>query len=207
MKRFLLRILNYLQRRRLKSLGNRVKIDSSTRLLRGFSVQFFKSTEPKRYLDVGKNGVISASMIFESDTGYIAIGDRCYFGAGGSVISRESIKIGNDVTIAWGITLYDHDSHSADWSQRTKVVSHFYKTYGGPECFEKCDWTGVKSKPIVIEDRVWLGFNVIVLKGVKIGEGAIVGAGSVVAKDVDPYTIVAGNPARFIKKIATGSQI
>ncbi|SRR5258706_1015421 len=201
MKRLLLGIINYFQRKRLKRLGNRIKIDASTRLFRGFSVQFYKSTEPRRYLDVGKNGIISASIIFESDTGYVSIGDRCYFGAKGSIISRESIKIGNDVTIAWGVTLYDHDSHSVDWRQRAKIVSHFYTNYGDPECFEIYDWTGVKTRPIVIHDRVWIGFNVIVLKGVTIGEGAIVGAGSVVTRDVQPYTVVAGNPAVFIKKI------
>jgi acetyltransferase-like isoleucine patch superfamily enzyme len=56
-------------------------------------------------------------------------------------------------------------------------------------------------KPVKINDRVWIGFNSIILKGVTIGEGGIVGAGSVVTKDVPPYTIVAGNPARVIREI------
>lgn len=51
---------------------------------------------------------------------------------------------------------------------------------------------------VVIGDRVWIGYRAIILPGVKIGEGAVVGAGSVVTKDVDPYAIVAGNPARKI---------
>ena len=54
---------------------------------------------------------------------------------------------------------------------------------------------------IIFENNVWIGFNSIVLKGVAIGEGAIVGAGSIVTKDVEPHTIVAGNPAKFIKRI------
>ena len=57
------------------------------------------------------------------------------------------------------------------------------------------------AKPVILEDHVWLGINVTVLQGVRIGYGAIVGAGSVVTKDVEPMTIVAGSPARFIKKI------
>lgn len=55
------------------------------------------------------------------------------------------------------------------------------------------------SAPIVIGDHVWIGMNVIVLKGVTIGEGAVVAAGSVVTKDVPPYSLVAGVPANVIK--------
>ncbi|RQS34589.1 acyltransferase [Burkholderia sp. Bp8992] len=55
-------------------------------------------------------------------------------------------------------------------------------------------------KPVVIEDHVWIGARAIISPGVRIGEGAVVGAGSVVTRDVEPYTIVAGNPARFIKE-------
>jgi acetyltransferase-like isoleucine patch superfamily enzyme len=56
---------------------------------------------------------------------------------------------------------------------------------------------------VVIGDRVWIGYRAIVLPGVKIGEGAVVGAGAVVAKDVEPYAIMAGNPARKIGERAT----
>jgi acetyltransferase-like isoleucine patch superfamily enzyme len=56
-------------------------------------------------------------------------------------------------------------------------------------------------KPIRIGRGAWLGARVIILKGVTVGEGAVVGAGSVVTRDVAPYTLVAGNPARFIREI------
>ena len=55
-------------------------------------------------------------------------------------------------------------------------------------------------KPVVICDNVWIAMGAIVLPGVTIGEGAVVAAGAVVAKDVLPWTVVGGNPARFIKK-------
>ncbi|MBK8021791.1 MAG: hypothetical protein IPK19_10285 [Chloroflexi bacterium] len=54
--------------------------------------------------------------------------------------------------------------------------------------------------PIRICDKAWIGFNAVILKGVTIGEGAIVGAGSVVTKDVPAWTVVAGNPARIIRE-------
>ena len=56
-----------------------------------------------------------------------------------------------------------------------------------------------EEKPIIIEDDVWIGANSIILGGVKIGNGAIIGAGAVVTKDVPPRAIVAGNPAKLIK--------
>ncbi|MCZ8192279.1 MAG: DapH/DapD/GlmU-related protein, partial [Microcystis sp. LE19-338.1B] len=59
----------------------------------------------------------------------------------------------------------------------------------------------IQSAPVVIEDHVWIGFNVGILKGVTIGKGAIIGAGSVVTKDVEPFTVVAGNPAKIIKRL------
>jgi acetyltransferase-like isoleucine patch superfamily enzyme len=58
----------------------------------------------------------------------------------------------------------------------------------------------VHSKPVVIEDDCWLGINVVVMAGVTIGKGAVIGANSVVTKDVEPYTVMAGAPAKCIKK-------
>jgi maltose O-acetyltransferase len=83
----------------------------------------------------------------------------------------------------------------------------------GPDCyvytrnhqFDRTDIPmidqGFKDKePVIIEDDVWIGARVIILPGVKIGKGSIVGAGAVVTKDVEPYSIVAGVPAKLIRK-------
>ena len=59
---------------------------------------------------------------------------------------------------------------------------------------------GVTTKPIKVKNDVWIGSDVIILPGVTIGDGSVIGAGSVVTKDVEPYSIVVGNPARAIKK-------
>jgi acetyltransferase-like isoleucine patch superfamily enzyme len=63
------------------------------------------------------------------------------------------------------------------------------------------DWSSVRSKPVRIESDVWIGFKSSIMKGVTIGRGAVVAAGSVVTKDVLPYTLVAGNPSRFIREL------
>lgn len=181
--------------------GNSVAIDSSTRLLRHFGVTFLTKPDDRCYLRVGARCMLNAQITFESKSGSVDIGDRAYIGPNTSIISRRGISIGHDVTMAWGITIYDHNSHSFDWAQRQKVVAHFYRSYGSSLCFDELDWTGVEDAPIVIEDRVWIGFGAVILKGVRIGRGAIIGACSIVSRDVEPYTIVAGNPARVVKKL------
>lgn len=195
-------LLERWQRLKIRRWRDQVRIGNSTRLMRAFGVRFLTPPANRTYLSIGENCLINALVTFESVDGRISIGDRAYIGTGTSIISRNHISIGNDVTMAWGITVYDHNSHSVDWRQRALVVNHFYRTYGSARCYSEIDWSGVSSAPIVICDRVWIGFNAVILKGVTIGEGAIVGACSVVSRDVEPYTVVAGNPATVVRRIS-----
>ncbi len=94
---------------------------------------------------------------------------------------NEKINIGRNVLIAANSTLITR--------------SHVHTDLANPI---RCQ--GYINKPIYIEDNVWIGTNCIILAGVRIGEGSIVAANSVVNKDVEPYTIVGGSPAKFIKK-------
>jgi acetyltransferase-like isoleucine patch superfamily enzyme len=136
--------------------------------------------------------VQSMSVAFDRPGGRVTIGDRTFIGRS-LLVSADSIEIGNDVLISWGCTFADHDSHSTDFTQRKDDVVNWLQG--------KKNWTHVRSAPIRIGNKVWMGFNTIVLKGVTIGEGAVVAAGSVVTSDVPPWTMVAGNPARVIKKV------
>jgi len=157
--------------------------------------------EDRLYLSVGEKTMINAQILFESRDGSVQIGKRSYVGSTTQIICRNRVTIGDDVTIAWGVMIYDHNSHSLDWRQRTKVVKQFYDSYGASRCYEDLDWTDVMSAPISIGDKVWIGFDAVILKGVNIGEGAIIAARSVVTRDVEPYTVVAGNPAVVVKRL------
>lgn len=101
-----------------------------------------------------------------------------------------------------GMYIYDHNAHSLDYASRIYDIQkeredfHANRNFG----FSK-NWSPVKSAPIKICNKVWIGFNAIILKGVTIGEGAVVAAGAIVTKDVPEWTVVAGNPAVVVKKI------
>ncbi len=155
----------------------------------------------RKYLTIGKNCIIHGTFIFESEEGKIEIGNHSYIGAS-TFISKSSISIGDNVTIAWGCTIYDHDSHSLNHIDRRKDIDDELRDIRNGDSFIlNKDWSKVKSKPIIICDDVWIGMNSIILKGVTIGEGAIVGAGSVVTKDIPAWTVVAGNPAKIVKEL------
>lgn len=161
----------------------------------------FRVPRSKKAVSIGNNCMLGCNFIFESEEGYISIGDRTYVTGGANLITRERIDIGNDVTIAWGCYIYDHNSHSLNYEDRIIEKQQYNKSGTFRDLAMSKTWHNVKSAPIKICDKVWLGFNVVVLKGVTIGEGAIVGACSVVTKDVPPYSVVAGNPARVVKML------
>lgn len=179
-----------------------LKKSPSTVLLPGSSFDFRTEPEKRIYIDIGEKGLIKAIFTFETPAGKVGIGNNVHLG-GVHFISRSSILIEDDVTMAWGIVLYDHNSHSINWTERKNDNHQCYEDYfkyNGKNIVNK-DWSRVVSKPIHIKSKVWIGFNVVVLKGVTIGEGAVVGAGSVLTSDVPAWTVVGGNPARVIKEI------
>lgn len=143
------------------------------------------------YVTVDENSQIDGSVFFDKENAKVSIGKRSFVNA--MIISANCIEIGDDVMIAWGTTIADHNSHAISFSDRSEDVINWLEG--------KKDWTNVKIASVKISNKVWIGFNCIILKGVTIGEGAVVGAGSVVTKDVPAWTIVAGNPARIIREI------
>jgi galactoside O-acetyltransferase len=152
-------------------------------------------------LNIGNYCVLECSVIFETQRGSVVIGDNTYIGGNTKLISINSIKIGNNVQISWGVTIYDHNGNSLNYINRRVDSANIYKNYYSNNMLSEFGWSKVKSAPIVIKDDVWIGFGVTILKGVTIGQGAIVSANSVVTKDVEAFTIVMGNPAVKVKDL------
>ncbi|CAE6915898.1 Galactoside O-acetyltransferase [Ectopseudomonas oleovorans] len=162
----------------------------------------FRMASSSNRVDIAKNAMLACGFIFESDAGHIVVGEGTFINGGTSLICRSGIKIGRFVTIAWGCTIYDHNSHSLDYRDRIADLNAQLADYrAGRGLTKNKSWDNVGSEEIVIEDYAWIGMNSIILKGVKVGEGAVVGAGSVVRHDVEPWTVVAGNPAQFVKRL------
>lgn len=175
-------------------------LDSSTIVLQNTKTDFRVGYENRDYVTIGKKCVIGATFTFESKKGFVQIGNNVHLGRV-HFICRNNIVIEDDVTMAWGITIYDHNSHSIFWEHRKNDNYNCYQDYinhNGNNIVTK-DWKHVIDKPIVIRSKVWVGFDVTILKGVTVGEGAVIGAKSVVTKDVEPWTVVAGNPAVVVK--------
>lgn len=146
----------------------------------------------KDAISIGEFTWIAGELLVFAQSGRIRIGDYCYIGEGARVWSSCEVQIGNRVFLAHGVNLHDNDAHSLSARERH---AHFRElvTRGAATFAES-----VESALTVIEDDAWIGFNSTILKGVRIGRGAIVGAGSVVTRDVAAYSVVAGNPANII---------
>lgn len=144
------------------------------------------------FISIGNQSIIEASFYFDKENAKISIGSRTFIG-GSKIICANEIDIGDDVLISWGCTIVDHISHSLVFSERKMDVLNGLKG--------QKDWSHVVINKVKIHNNVWIGFDVKILKGVTIGEGAVVAAGSIVTKDVLPYTLVGGIPAKIIKKL------
>ena len=137
-------------------------------------------TPPYRRFRLGRKSVIESYCCINNAVGDVTIGDHTRVGIHCTVIGP--VCIGNHVNLAQGITVTALNHNFADSNR-------------------KIDEQGISTKPVVIGDDVWIGANAVILPGVTIGRHVVVAAGAVVTKDVPDYSLVAGVPAKEIKKL------
>lgn len=149
---------------------------------------------------IGAHTHVRGQLLTFWNGGKITIGEWCYIGEGTRIWAQSAIAIGNYVLIAHLVDIHDTNSHPIDWQERRldteAILSGTYRTP-----------TQTVSAPVTIEDDAWIGFKASIMKGVRIGRGAIVSAGAVVTKDVEPWTVVGGNPARTIAELSPMAEI
>jgi acetyltransferase-like isoleucine patch superfamily enzyme len=139
---------------------------------------------------IGAQSDVHAAIHMYQPHVQLTIGARTHVGWQTRIDLAAGLNIGDDVLIGWEVLLMDHDAHSLRFSERKDDVVHNH-----------AHWERVKKSPITIQDKCWIGARATILKGVCLGEGAIVGVASVVTRDVPPWTVVAGNPARIIREL------
>ncbi|GAB3897685.1 acyltransferase [Larkinella knui] len=136
--------------------------------------------------NLGAHSVIEAFSVINNGVGPVLIGDRCTVGIGSVVIGP--VTIGTDVIIAQHVVVSGLNHSYEDVSRSIREQP-------------------VVTRPIVIEDECWIGANVVITAGVTIGRHSVVAGGSVVTRDVPPYSVVGGNPARLLKQYDTTEKI
>lgn len=137
-------------------------------------------TPPYRQFRLGRYSVIESGACINNAVGDVIIGDYTRVGLHNTIIGP--VNIGHHVNLAQGITV--------------TALNHNFE-----DSEKRIDEQGVCTTPVVIEDDVWIGANAVILPGVRVGTHSVVAAGAVVTKDVPPHSIVAGIPAKIIKKI------
>lgn len=163
------------------------------------NAEIFNEASDKSRITIGHHCWIDGRIVCKSHAN-VKIGNYVQLNTNTRIQSKERIEIGNYVIIAGDSVITDNNTHCVspegriEHSLRVAPSGIGYPGIGN-------GWEYSESKPVVIEDVVWIGQNCAILKGVTIGEGSIVARQSVVTKDVPPYTIVAGNPAKVVKEI------
>jgi acetyltransferase-like isoleucine patch superfamily enzyme len=127
---------------------------------------------------VSFDGTVVPVELATYESGQIEIGDHTYINYGSSIAARTSVKIGAHCLLGHYTFVMDNDQHD--------IVRHMELP---------------QSDPVIIEDHVWIGSKAVILPGVRIGSRAVIGAGSIVTKDIPPRCVAAGNPARVLRHL------
>ena len=141
----------------------------------------------RRFVDISCSATIFEGVLIRGTEARVCIGKYTHVGPYTVIIGGSGVYIGDQVLIAPHVTI--------------AAGNHDYKQTAQPMRFAGA----LSSGPIIIENDVWIGANVCVLDGVRIGRGAVIGAGSVVTKSIPEYSIAYGVPARVVGVRELGS--
>ena len=180
-KCILTRFNHFRQSRKIKELSENVSF--------GMKSKVFVRSNSK--ILIKKNSTVHG-VLYVEEHATLQIGESSTIRFNTEINCAKYIRIGNNVIISNNVFISDNDSHPVTPEDRLKMTS-------GDHEGELWRNKYAKKAAVVIEDNVWIGQNAVVLKGTKIGEGSIVAACSVVTKDIPPYSLAYGNPARIVK--------
>jgi carbonic anhydrase/acetyltransferase-like protein (isoleucine patch superfamily) len=171
-----------------------VQVATSAYIETTFSFTQFRGERPDA-VTIGEGASTYLGTMFDvGPNGRVALGAYALV-HGARIICESAVTIGDYALVSWNVVLMDSYRVPVDPELRRELVRRVPSRQ--PRGVESVD----PGQPIHIGRGAWLGFDSCVLPGVAVGEGAIVGARSVVDADVEPFTIVAGNPARLVRRL------
>src|SRR6266850_3275380 len=171
------------------TIPENVMVDETAYVETSFSFHLYRS-RMETGVRYGRGASTYLGTMFDvGPAGRVELGDYALV-HGARIICDSEVIIGDYALISWNVVLMDTYRFSFDPEQRRQQLRTMTA--------ERLGSNSPTTKPIRIERNVWVGFEACVLPGVTIGEGAIVGARSVVTQNVAPFTVVAGNPAQFV---------
>lgn len=183
-------LASYRKRKNLRRLKELLVLGENTEILGPV-----EKRAPESRIIIGRDCLIEGLLVTETNQSEIRIGNNVYVGGHTSLDCAISIIIEDDVLVSYQCIIADSDNHSVLFRIRKRDLSDWKQG--------KHDWSSTESAPIRIMRGAWIGARAIILKGVTIGEGAVIAAGSVVTKDVPAWTIVGGNPAKIIRELTS----
>jgi acetyltransferase-like isoleucine patch superfamily enzyme len=170
-----------------------VRVGANTLISGGHAFKRFNSNlDPA--LIIGAHCTMDGAHFALGKEARAVVGDYCYF-TSALILCELEIRIGSYVVIGWNTTIADTDFHPIEPADRIAdaiFCSPLGKGRPRPE---------ILRKPVIIEDLVWIGPNATILKGVHIGAGAFIEAGTLLTQDVPPRAKMAGNPARIVGEV------
>ena len=176
------------------TIPENVAIDDTAYVETTFSFYFYRSKQAPG-VKIGRGASTYLGTMFDvGPKGRVTLGEYALV-HGARIVCDSEITIGDYALISWNVVLMDSYRLPFNLEERRKELELLSLRQ------IRIAAADTPASPIHIERNVWIGFDSCVLPGVSIGEGSIVGARSVVTESVDPYTIVAGNPARMIRRL------
>ena len=178
----------------LPAIPPNVRIGGNTVITGALAFKRFRSREANALM-IGAHCTMDGVHFDLGEKGRMVIGDYCYF-TNAVLLCELEVRVGNYVVIGWNATIADTDFHPVSPAERIAdaiACSPLGKGRPRPE---------VLKRPVLIEDDVWIGPNATILKGVRIGAGAFVEAGSLVTRDVPARARILGNPAQIIGEVS-----
>ena len=176
------------------TIPENVLVDETAYIETTFSFYFYRSQLPGG-VEFGRGASTYLGTMFDvGPKGRVKLGQFALV-HGARIICDAEVLIGDYAMISWNVVLMDSFRVPLNPVERRKELELV------PTRRPRLAAANVPARPVKIERNVWIGFDVCVLPGVTVGQGSIVGARSVVIEDVPPFTIVAGNPARLVRRL------